>query len=87
MLPAGDLDNILVVDGVPVIDKSKLEQLLQKISKDSFRELLEGLLVDETYLMLLCLYGFDPRCTTDSHVIIVKSSYLLLRQRVDICWW
>ena len=27
-------DNILVVDGVPVIDKSKLEKLLAKISKE-----------------------------------------------------
>ena len=32
------LDNILVVDGVPVIDKSKLEKLLQKISKDFSRK-------------------------------------------------
>ena len=31
-------DNILVVDGVPVIDKSKLEKLLQKISKDFSRK-------------------------------------------------
>ncbi|KAH9939231.1 translation initiation factor eIF-3b [Epithele typhae] len=28
------LENILIVDGVPVIDQSKLERLLQKISKD-----------------------------------------------------
>ena len=27
-------DNILVVDGVPVIDKSKLEKLLAKICKE-----------------------------------------------------
>ncbi|KAI0737736.1 translation initiation factor eIF-3b [Daedaleopsis nitida] len=32
------LDNILIVDGVPVIDKSKLEKLLQKISKDFSRK-------------------------------------------------
>lgn len=31
-------DNILVVDGVPVIDKAKLEKLLQKISKDFSRK-------------------------------------------------
>lgn len=31
-------DNILVVDGVPVIDKSKLDKLLQKISKDFSRK-------------------------------------------------
>jgi len=28
------LDNVIVVDGVPVIDKSKLEKLLAKISKE-----------------------------------------------------
>ena len=28
------LDNILVVDGIPVIDKSKLEKLLARVSKD-----------------------------------------------------
>lgn len=28
------LDNILVVDGIPVVDKSKLEKLLTKISKE-----------------------------------------------------
>ena len=28
------LDNILVVDGIPIIDKSKLEKLLAKVSKD-----------------------------------------------------
>lgn len=28
------LDNILVIDGVPVIDKSKLEKLLARISKE-----------------------------------------------------
>ena len=28
------LDNILVVDGVPVIDKSKQDKLLTRISKD-----------------------------------------------------
>lgn len=27
-------DNIIVIDGVPVIDKSKLEKLLAKISKE-----------------------------------------------------
>ncbi|KAI9064897.1 translation initiation factor eIF-3b [Trametes sanguinea] len=32
------LDNILIVDGAPVIDKSKLEKLLQKISKDFSRK-------------------------------------------------
>ncbi|KAI1796036.1 translation initiation factor eIF-3b [Ganoderma leucocontextum] len=31
-------DNILVVDGVPVIDKSKMDKLLQKISKDFSRK-------------------------------------------------
>ena len=31
-------DNILVVDGVPVIDKSKLDKLLQKIAKDFSRK-------------------------------------------------
>lgn len=31
-------DNILIVDGVPVIDKSKLDKLLQKISKDFSRK-------------------------------------------------
>jgi len=30
---AGD-DNIIVIDGVPVIDQSKLEKLLAKISKE-----------------------------------------------------
>lgn len=29
-----NLDNLIVVDGVPVIDKSKLERLLAKISKE-----------------------------------------------------
>lgn len=28
------LDNVIVVDGVPVIDKSKLDKLLSKISKE-----------------------------------------------------
>ena len=28
------LDNVIVIDGVPVIDKSKLEKLLAKISKE-----------------------------------------------------
>ena len=28
------LDNVIVVDGVPMIDKSKLEKLLSKISKE-----------------------------------------------------
>lgn len=32
------LDNILVVDGVPVIDKSKLEKLLARISKEFGRK-------------------------------------------------
>jgi translation initiation factor 3 subunit B len=32
------LDNILVVDGVPVIDKSKLDKLLAKISKEFGRK-------------------------------------------------
>ncbi|OJT11372.1 Eukaryotic translation initiation factor 3 subunit B [Trametes pubescens] len=31
-------DNILVVDGVPIIDKAKLEKLLQKIAKDFSRK-------------------------------------------------
>jgi translation initiation factor 3 subunit B len=31
-------DHILVVDGVPVIDKSKLEKLLAKISKEFTRK-------------------------------------------------
>ena len=31
-------DNVVVVDGVPVIDKSKLDKLLQKISKDFGRK-------------------------------------------------
>ena len=28
------LDNILVVDGVPVVDKSKLDKLITKISRE-----------------------------------------------------
>ena len=32
------LDNLLVVDGVPVIDRSKLDKLLQKIAKDFSRK-------------------------------------------------
>ena len=28
------LDNVIVVDGVPVIDKSKLDRLIAKISKE-----------------------------------------------------
>lgn len=28
------MDNVIVVDGVPVIDKSKLDRLLAKISKE-----------------------------------------------------
>lgn len=31
-------DNILVVDGIPVIDKSKLEKLLAKIAKEFTRK-------------------------------------------------
>jgi len=31
-------DNILVVDGVPVIDRSKLEKLLTKIAKEFTRK-------------------------------------------------
>ena len=31
-------DHILVVDGVPIIDKSKLEKLLAKISKEFTRK-------------------------------------------------
>lgn len=31
-------DNILIVDGVPIIDKAKLEKLLQKIAKDFSRK-------------------------------------------------
>ncbi|KAH7883687.1 translation initiation factor eIF-3b [Phlebopus sp. FC_14] len=33
-----NLDNVIVVDGVPVIDKSKLEKLLAKISKEFSRK-------------------------------------------------
>jgi len=29
-----NLENLVVVDGVPVIDKSKLEKLLAKVSKE-----------------------------------------------------
>lgn len=32
------LDNVLVVDGVPVIDRSKLEKLLARISKEFGRK-------------------------------------------------
>jgi translation initiation factor 3 subunit B len=32
------LDNIIVVDGVPVIDKSKLDKLLVKIAKEFSRK-------------------------------------------------
>lgn len=32
--PDDGLDNVIVVDGVPVIDKSKLDKLLAKISKE-----------------------------------------------------
>lgn len=32
------LDNLVVVDGVPVIDRSKLEKLLAKISKEFSRK-------------------------------------------------
>jgi translation initiation factor 3 subunit B len=31
-------DNILVIDGVPVIDKSKLDKLLSKIAKEFSRK-------------------------------------------------
>lgn len=31
-------DNLLVVDGVPIIDQSKMERLLSKISKDFGRK-------------------------------------------------
>lgn len=33
-----DLSNIVIVDGIPVIDKSKLEKLLAKIAKDFKRK-------------------------------------------------
>jgi len=36
--PTEGFENMLVVDGVPVIDKSKLEKLLTKISKDFGRK-------------------------------------------------
>ncbi|KAF8591896.1 translation initiation factor eIF-3b [Ramaria rubella] len=36
--PTEGLDNVLVVDGVPIIDKSKLDKLLSKISKDFGRK-------------------------------------------------
>jgi translation initiation factor 3 subunit B len=32
--PKAGYDNIIVIDGAPVIDKSKLEKLLAKISKE-----------------------------------------------------
>jgi len=34
----GGFDNILVVDGVPVIDRSKLDKLLTKIAKEFSRK-------------------------------------------------
>lgn len=34
MEPKTGYDNVIVIDGVPVIDKSKLEKLLAKISKE-----------------------------------------------------
>jgi translation initiation factor 3 subunit B len=33
-----NLDNTIVVDGVPIIDKSKLEKLLTKIAKEFSRK-------------------------------------------------
>ena len=33
-----DLTNVVIVDGVPVIDKSKLDKLLAKIAKDFKRK-------------------------------------------------
>jgi len=32
--PKAGHDNVIVIDGVPVIDKSKLDKLLAKISKE-----------------------------------------------------
>ena len=85
-LPTGDLDNILVVDGVPVIDKEELEKLLQEISKVSLQEKLEGEVVDMTYRMFLDFGGENPRRTTDSYVV-VKASCLLFSRSVNIARW
>ena len=71
--PAEGLDNILVVDGVPATAKSKLEKLLQKLWK-------------ETYRTFLHFCSLNPKCATDGHVV-VKSSGLRFSHSVGIVRW